>query len=460
MARASTATFTPLDEVARLAGINPVHFNGAYAGDIAWQPCGVCSDFWWQNSWQSDTGFSRENLARTIAEAEEQVSTLLGHPILPALKKKVFDYIPMSPQIVQKQYFSSLDSLRYSVHQANAHCSLGTPAYYLGPHLTKYKPKRWAQVITADVVDFTLTYLDVDDDGFAEVAEVVFSLTQNVPACNFGLFTYGHFGDTTWRIRPFKSISVILNEDTSEYDYTIRVDSWQMIRPELWEEVPRGSTGDGRVIGNTTQCSVRAIDMTQDGVFVDKVMVGLRIDDPAYQTVTFRFDQGRSGCCSNSSCLACTAREVSGCYAELTRSDGFVVPIPATYDEEKGWCVSNAFSCCGVTPGTVEISYWDGLERDYVLDSTCGLVPSQSIRQIIMLLAISRAQLGHCDCDCNAGQSWKKLSEDLTETKGAGRYLSFDVINNPFGLSRGEIMAWQRFRSISLVSNNVTYGAY
>lgn len=468
MTRASTATFTPLDEVARIAGINPVHFSGAYAGDIAWQPCGVCNDLWAQYAWQTETGFARENLARTIAEAEEQLSNLLGHSIVPTLKKKSFPYLPQSPQLLAKQYFNRLDALslsllngrRSGVQCLPLNCALGAPAYYIGPHIAGYKPKRWAEVITADVDDFTLTYKDDDGDGFAEVAEIVFSLTTQAAACNIGLFTYGYLGSPTWRIRPVKSVSVVLNENTSEYDYAVRVDAWQLIRPELWEDPPRGSSGDGRVVGNMTQCAVRAIDMLGDGVFVEKVTVALHIDDPAYPLVTFRFEQGVGGCCSNTNCLACTARAVPGCYVDLARSGGFVVPIPATYSAEDGWCVANAFSCCGVSPGTVEISYWDGLERDYVLDATCGVAPSQAIRQIVMLLAISRAQLGHCDCDCNAGQAWKKLSEDLTETKGAGRYLSFGVIDNYFGLSRGEIMAYQRYRAMTIAHNNVSYGAY
>lgn len=448
MTRASTPTFTPLDEVAKLVGINPAHFASAYAGNIAWQPCGECHDFWFQHPWQSAEGFSREMLARAISEAETTLGNALGFPLGPTLRKQVFDYVPTTSnpgQYVQDMFGRTIG------FACNSYGAGAAPAYYLGPHLRKYSARKWTQVITAAVDDYNLVYSDADEDAFAELATITFSLPQATAACNIGLFSYGYFGQATWRIRPLKSVSYQFNTETEEYDYTVTVDAWQMIEPELWEEAPRAT--------NMIQCGLRAIDMTDGGIFVTQVHVGLLIEDPSFATVKFRFEQGRSAC-GNSSCLACTAREVSGCYAELTRAHDFVVPIPATYDEDDGWCVTNAFSCCGVTPGTVEISYWAGSEDAYTSDTLCGTAPNQALRQMVALLAVSRVQLGSCDCDCNKGQFWKKLGEDLTETKGAGRYLSFNVIDNPFGLSRGEIMAWQRFRAYTMNKPIVTYGGY
>ena len=447
MARASTPTFTPLDEVARIVGINPAHFNSAYAGDIAWQPCGECRDFWFSYPWQSAEGFSRDLLARAISEAETVLGQNLGYPLGPTMRKEVFDY---NPHVYGFSSYTQELFGRVINYNGYGACDQ-MPVYYLGPHLRKYKPRKWTQVVTANVDDYNLVYNDQDGDEFAETATITFSLPQATAACNIGLFTYGYFGQATWRIRPLKSVSYQHNEDTDQYDYTVTVDAWQMIEPELWEEAPRAA--------NMIQCGLRAIDMTEADTMVSRVHVGLLIEDPSFPLVKFRFERRGNGC-GSSNCVVCNPREVSGCYAELTRAHDFVVPIPATYTEENGWCVTNPYTCCGITRGTVELTYWEGNERDYVADNLCGTAPNQALRQMVAYLAVARVQMGNCDCDCNKGQFWKGLGEDLTETKGAGRYLSFNVIDNPFGLTRGEIMAWQKFRAYTMNRPIVTYGAY
>jgi hypothetical protein len=448
MARASVPTILPIDEVARIAGINPVHFNGAYGGTRAWQGCGLCSDFWYQYAWQSATGFARENLARNVAEAELELEGLLGAPLVPTLKKKKFDFVSGRPL-----NFTWLSGQRMCIPDA---CNPDRKAYYVGHRLLGYTPKTWTQLgITSDA-GFSIDYSDEDGDEFAELGTISFSLADEVEPSDLGLFYVGKFGVETERIRPVKYTTITFNDDTDLWDYVIAVDSWQLIDPAHWEAPPREPATDGSSPGNTVQCSMRALDITAADAFVSDLVVGRLVADPSYPMV--RFFYPNTARCGDPTCSICSMRVVNGCYAEMNHAQGFVTPVPATYTEEDGWCPIAPTTCCAARPATVEISYYDGLE-DSRVDDRFGPVYNQALQQIVMLLAISRSQLGQCDCSCNAGQAWKKLSEDLTETKGAGRYLSFDVINNKFGLSRGEIMAYQRYSLYTLNKLIVTAGA-
>lgn len=428
MARASTPTLLSLDDFAATLGINPAHFNGAYAGTLAYPSCGDCHDFWSQYAWQCNTGLSRERLAMTIAEAEQQVSSYLLRPLLPVMRTKVFPY----------RGYSCLSD--------------GKPGYYIGDHIENYKPYVWRQETTVTTDDNSILFEDQDDDGFAEVAVIRFSSATVISTCDLGLFYAGHFGESTWRISPFKAATVTYDALNEEWDVVITVESWKLIDPQQWELPPSDA--------NTVGCCMRAINMLTGDVFVSDLVVGRLAQSIDFPLVEYIHEKA-SGCCGDPNCLACTVNRTYGCYNDLIRQPGVVVPTPATYDEDtESWCESYTFSSCSSSPKMVRINYWVGCTDDYVENDLCGECLNPALKQIIALLAMARLSLGQCECDCNVGQNWRMLGEDLGVAKGGGRYHSFRTLDNEFGMLRGEIMAWQRLRAYMGNKVSVTYGSF
>jgi hypothetical protein len=430
MARASTPTLLSLDDFADTLGINPAHFNGAYAGDVAFPKCGDCHDFWSQYAWQCNTGLSRDRLAKVIAEAEQTVSNWLLRPLMPTMRTKTFRY------------------------QGYANCSgYGRPGYYIGDHIEGYKPYVWVQAAEVSTDDQSIVYYDEDNDDFAETAVITFTSETVLSTCDLGLFYAGHFGESTWRITPLKRASVTWNAQDEVWDVELAVESYKLIDPLHWESLPSKQ--------NTIGCCMRAIDMmTVDDVFVAELVVGRLSQSVDFPLVEYIHEKA-SGCCSNPNCLACTANKTYGCYNDQTRMDGIVVPTPGTFDEEtESWCEAQSFSSCTSTPVMVRINYWVGCTDDYVENDLCGECLNPALKQIIAYLAMARLTMGSCECDCNAGMQWLGLGEDLSKNTGAGRYFSFGTLDNPFGLLRGEVMAWQRMRAYLGTKVNVSYGGY
>lgn len=429
MARASTPTLLSLDDFAQQLGINPAHFNGAYGGDTIFQHCGDCKDMWSQYSWQCTTGLNRERLAMTIAEAEQQVSNYLLKPLVPQMRTKIFQY------------------RNHTCYSPN-----GKPGYYIGDHIENYKPYVWESFIDVNADDESFLYYDLDGDGFAEVGVLSFSSEDLVSACDFGVFYSGHFGQATWKISPVKKTTITHNSLTGNWDVEIHIETWKLIDPEQWEELPSES--------NTVGCCMRAIDMADSDRLVTELHVGKLVQSVSFPLVEYVYEKS-VGCCSDPDCQACTVNISYGCYTDLTRESGIVVPSPATFDEDtNSWCETTTVATCTSVPKMVRINYWVGCTDEYEGNDECGDCLNPALKQIIAYLAMARLQMGECECECNSGGQWRKLGEDLSFNKGGSRLMSYEVLNNPFGMLRGEVMAWQRLRAHVGNRPNVTYGGF
>lgn len=448
MTRASIAPLSCLSAVARLAGLNPAHFAGAASSTI-FPVCGECQDIWMQYPWQSSGGLSRENLAQNIFDAEVALSSLLCRPICPTMRSTSFkalggagigDYCCAHSVIPFGDLGPDMRNLR------------GRPAYYIGDHITGFMPKKWVNLGTVQAADLSLLYADDDSDGYAETARLVLHSADYVDECALGLFTTGHFGQATWRICPFKSVTVAPNDTIGGFDITILVDSWQLIKPELWERLPAQAELAG--------CSVKALDLTKD-IYVDTVMVGVQQEDTTVPLVEFLYENTNT-CCSDTTCQACTIKRATGCLIDGTRGDGFVVPVLANYDPVKGWCEVNRAGCgCNNQPTRVKINYWVGCQDDYRQLPGCGDCPCPALASIIMNLAFSRLLYGSCDCDCNYGQQWKTLSTDLALNSGSSsRNWDYSTLSNPFGTRLGEVKAWKLFQAYQGWEACVSYGSF
>src|SRR3990167_2973410 len=220
MSRASVYTHLSLDKFAKLFGLSPVHFQGA-AGSNYWPVVGSCDDVWKQWSWQRFDVISKEDLAQSIHDAEEDIKRVLGFPVAP-------EFVTGEKQTYPKFFDTT---------------------YYGGPvSATGLRNKaintRYGRVIAAGRrattlvdADAAVVYSDPDGDGFDELATIT-ATTSLTDACEIKLYVAGKSADPTWEIRPLKTKSI------SGTTLTITLDSWLLIDPTLWETHPTNETAE------------------------------------------------------------------------------------------------------------------------------------------------------------------------------------------------------------------------
>jgi hypothetical protein len=426
MARASTSTLLSLDRYAAILGIAPVHFSGAAipgTSPVVFPLSGSCSNIWPQYSWQASDQVSREDLARAIHNAEMDIRRELG-------------YSPAPEWIAQ------------DVHRWPRQLRPEWQPYALNAngHGIGFKTT-WGKVIEAGrrattLIDTPTTgagelvYSDEDGDGFYETATITVSTSlTSAEECEVKVYFEGRAAAPEWEIRPLKSVTI------SSGTLTIVADSWLFIDPDLWEAFP---TDDG----------FAAINITGTNNFVDSVDVYREYTDHTVASAQFLWE--RSGIstigfingvlcndCGGSGCTVCGMPTQDGCLSIRNAELGIVAPSPATYDEDSGQWNAAAYTQCDA-PAQVKMWYKAGEIDDRMLSGATCEPLSEYWAQTIAMLATARLERPLCACNnvTALANDWRK---DLSETTSSVSYFTpSDVIGNPFGTRKGEVMAWQR----------------
>lgn len=119
------------------------------------------------------------------------------------------------------------------------------------------------------------------------------------------------------------------------------------------------------------------------------------------------------------------------------KEQGFLLPMPATYDAVDGWeasCLS-----IGQDPDRVKASYTSGIP----LDSNGQI--NRLWAEVISAYAAALLPAPPCGCDCGSNRIawWREdfsaVIGDISWKRGNGSA----ILDNPFGPERGAIMAWQ-----------------
>ncbi len=166
MARASTPTLLSLDRFASIFGINPVHFNGGDGDSIAiFKLQGTCNDFWPQYNWQYNDRLSREELARAIYSAEEDLARVLGYYPAP-------QWIAQEVHKFDRHYRRDLwSSGGLNVRGARKSINLRYGKFIQAGQ------RAVTLVGTATTAGLTLVYSDPDGDGFDELVTITLPTT-------------------------------------------------------------------------------------------------------------------------------------------------------------------------------------------------------------------------------------------------------------------------------------------
>jgi len=413
MAIASIETLLALDRYAQIMGIAPPHFNqGVSASSAVFPLTNRCSDVWYQHPWQSPDQISREDVALEIANAEQDLADLLGWwPGPKWLAQEVHEY----PQHYRPELYGVGGyNVRYQ------HKSIKT-------HYGKViLPGRRAT--TALDTGVAVAYSDEDGDGYDETATItVAGVTANVCECK--VYFAGEAAAQEYEIRPYRTKTLVAGT------LTVTFWAWQLLDPDLWEELPT--------------LDFTAIDLDTAGNYVATVDVYREYTSSSVASAVFYWVPTASVVCTSCGGTGCTACELTtqdGCLNIQDAERGSVIPVPGSYDSDELSWAGSAFTVCR-DPDQVKLYYYAGdLDNRWRRCTTCEPL-SNWWAQTIAYLATARLERPFCNCGNSTGLA-EHLRVDLALVGETSRNVSFDLLGNPLGTRRGEVMAWQRISRI------------
>jgi hypothetical protein len=423
MARADTPTLLSLDRYARMMGINPMHFSGATTDDY-FPLRNSCNDLWVQRSWDFADAVSREELAREIAQAELDIANELG-------------WWPAPKWIVQEQHRYPRHYRRdaFRVYGRNIRSMrVGVKTDYA----KVISPGRRAT--SAVDTGATVTYTDADGDGFRETATVTATTTLTNVNEVFA-FTAGKSGAQTWEIRPARTKTI------SGGTLTMTFWSWQMIDPDLWDAFPTAASLDGQISINLSELTgagpytnvVGTVDVYR--VYTDTTEASAQmIWEPTPIKTSLL---GPDFCVTASECAGCRLTTQDGCFHIRDPLTGYVVPTPATYDEDNAQWDQVCFTE-NREPDSVKLWYYCGdLSQDY-LSGRVGDPLDRKWAEAIAQLTTARLERQLCTCG-NLTALTQKWQKDAAEGSN-DLNVPFEEMDNPFGTRLGELYAWRKVR--------------
>jgi len=418
MARASTDTLLSLDRYAAILGYAPTSFNSG-ASDVIFPGDLACRSLW-QYEWQDHDAVSREEIAREIAIAEQDIANYMGWWPAP---RWIAQDVKMFPRFHRPEY--------YNVGGLNVR-------FQLKGIKTKYGKiiEPGQRAVTA--IDTTVAPVFTDDDGdtFDETVTVT-AATTLTDECEIKVYFEGHDGDPEWEIRPARTKGIAGGVFTATFY------AWQFIDPDLWEAFPTHADGGTPVV-----------PLDAAGSYVTNVEIYREYNDTTATSAEFYWEAepsslGAGSClfCSGTGCVHCALTVQSGCATIRNAELGMLIAAPGTYDDDEGAWVSASWSVCR-DPDEIKLYYYCGnLSELNLAGRRCSGLSDQWAR-IIAFLATARLRRPLCDCSgVSSLVDW--LQTDLARGTREETYtVLWDDLSNPFGTRRGEMEAFRHCRSL------------
>lgn len=397
MTRASTPTLIPLEQFAKILGINPVHFSGATA-DPVFPNNASCSAIWPQYDWQAEDLTSREEVAHLMATAEQEVAEVLGYDIGPTWRVADSYAWPRyhRPESHTGYYDLRLHPLAFSLRRGRV-----------------ISPGRRATTLIDDAV--TVTYWDVDGDGWTELA----ALNVADPGYAYDeikLFYLGHGAHPAWEIRPIGNVA------EAGGILTISAPSWLFIDPDLWERYP-------------TSAPFTAIDLTSASNLVSTVNVYRVYTDTTQESAEFVWPA--------QTCADPSVQPTQGGVMQIRHADrGIVSAAPAVYGT--AWA-SQQYSYLE-DPVAVRFWYCAGYQNTHFPHADDPYDIDLLLAQAVVWMTAARLTKPVCGCG-NVQETVHQLQREMLAGGRDGRMTVYDpsyITTNPFGTRIGEVRAWQR----------------
>jgi hypothetical protein len=270
---------------------------------------------------------------------------------------------------------------------------------------------------TASTAGGSLSFLDLDGDGLAETARVVLATTLT-NASEIKLYFSGNNALREWEIRPVRSRVI------SGGTLTILLDSWLLIDPEELAAYP--DTG-----------GFRAIDISTTAHYVTSVEAWREYNDPSQVSVQFYWQSDDNGMTQDGTLL--TTEPILG----------GMTAMAAHYDVATATWVGDIWASTDeIAPDWAKLWYYSG-DRDGRFGAGYSTEPlSDFWAQTITWLASARLTRPLCGCG-SAADLAEHLAEDLSLSEsGRAHFMMPQLLSNPLGSRRGEVMAWRRVSKI------------
>lgn len=403
MGRASTRTLLPLDTFAKIMGINPVHFNGIDLPNLS--PSVTCGQPMMQYDWQSAGAMSRETLATVIADAEDRISSYVGFKLLPTFEADERHPWPRS-----------VDPSRMAM-------GTRTPTGQQAAVKMNWGHVIAAGVRRADLVEANapIVWSDPDGDGYRQTATIT-TVTTVTDRNEIALYAPGTLGDPEWEIRPIK---VVISGGSA----VITLRRELLVIPALQEEF-----------------TSRAVDGSDDANFLPNVDVYRVWHDPSQQ-VHLLWEGGSTCGCGNSGCTTCYIQGQFGCAVVRNYRLGLVAASAGAWNSDTS-TFESAQLALGRAPDSARFWYRAGYRDATVPRSMHEMYPKWA-RAVAHLAAGS---LEHPLCECqNTAHQLSYWRDDLSFVKGTqssseSYRTSARTLDNPFGSTRGALVAWRAMR--------------
>jgi hypothetical protein len=421
MARASTDTLLSLDRFASIIGYAPPAFNSSYSNIIF--PGELACRALWQHEWQDHDAVSREEIAREIAIAEQDIANFMGWWPAP---RWIAQDVKMYPRFHRPEY--------YEGGGVNNRGQLkGIKTSYGKIIEPGQRAVTYIGTATAQGTPCSKTFSDEDGDNFDETVTVSCTGVTTTDECEIKVYFADHNGDPEWEIRPPRT------RDITAGTFTATFYAWQLIDPDLWEAFPTHAYG-----------GTEPVDLDDPTSFVTEVDIYREYNDPTATSAVFYWEPEPGGSCAfcgGSGCTRCTLTEQEGCATIRNAELGILTTAPATYDDDEAAWASASWSVCR-NPDQLKVYYYCGnlSELNRAGRRCVGL--SDQWARVIAHLAVARLRRPLCDCSgVSSLVDWLQTDTALG-TREQTYTVLWDDLSNPFGTRRGEMEAYRHCRSL------------
>lgn len=402
MAVAKTRTLLPLDVLAKIAGIQPLHFNQVQVPVAPDSNANTgCGDTILQYSWQLADKVGREEIAMAISDAENMIAQELGYLLRPdwtVAEPQAFPHGPR-PELIALS-MRNLRGFPNTLETNNGYAIVGGIEAFSSIN------------DTAPIV-----YTDPDGDGYFETATVTQATTVTDPE-EIAVYYPGHGGEFEWEIRP---LIVTLAAGVA----TITFRREQAVREVLLEEM-----------------DAVPVDGLVDTNFLDEVAVYRHYNDPSQQ-VTFEWENIGCLVCGGDGCTTCGFSVNTGCMHVRDSRRGVVAVSYGTWNAATNGFTSYASPTCRA-PDAAKLYYKSGWRNSRL--SRPNITMDDVWARAVTYLALSLLDRPLCGCDSvqNFVTHWAENMAESKSTQGATSSIAIGrQVDCPLGTTRAALYAWQ-----------------
>lgn len=396
MARSEIKTWLSLDRFSQIMGFDPLLYNSLFSPSLHKNT--TCGETFYQYSWQHSDRVGREDMARAIQEAEQEISREVGYNLMPEwTTEERLDYPRPANREMYNVYGVNVRWMAKSVEALKGHVISGG-----------VRAKSVIQLAAA------VARADLDGDGYAETATVTVPITIT-DTNEVHVYYAGRGGDDGWEVRPIK-VSI------SGGFATITFKSWQ---------IPLGTQMD--------KFDIQPLDADSAASYETTVDVYRVYNDPGLQ-LQFLWENANENCCGT--CVACQLSTQAGCFHLRDERLGIVVPTPATYSSETGEFTAQEWSACR-EPDQIRLWYYSGYRDNSLSRPYADLSPYWETA--VAYFAASKFERPVCGCS-NVSELISKWRRDgaFTSQNEGGFTMTAEQAANRLGTTLGAIYAWKR----------------